>query len=74
MKYFGHSFAFLSLCLAIFSFVLGYWTAVPAIICGHFVLSSNMNADPIGKRMAISALVIGYIILWFTLIVPILLK
>lgn len=63
--------------LAIASIILGFWgafipffAALPAVICGHIVLSRIKN-NPIGfrsadKRLAIGGLIFGYfsIIAW----------
>lgn len=54
-----------SFCLCYFA-VLG---AIPAVICGHMALSQIRNAQvPLGGRgMAISGLVMGYLIITLTL-------
>ena len=53
-------------------FFFGFFTAIPAIICGHMALSDlNKNPDKYdssAKTMSIVGLVLGYLILSITLL------
>lgn len=59
-----------SLVLSCLSFLLGPFTCIPGIVCGHIALN-QCNRDPAlpGRPMAVAGLIIGYIVLAVIVIV-----
>ncbi len=58
--------------LGILALVLGCFTGIPAIICGHIALSKHkLNPALQGRGLALAGLVLGYVITLLVIIVPI---
>jgi hypothetical protein len=70
-----HKLAKLSIILGISSGVLGIFTAIPSIICGHLYLAKlKRNPTEINenyKRMAVGGLIFGYLgfTLWMVIMI-----
>ena len=52
--------------LAVVAFVLSFFAAIPAVVCGHISLSQLNRSHERGWGFAVASLWIGYYAIWLT--------